>query len=419
MEELNNSTILAIWNDVKQGGIPLLVMTFIALLLFIKPYTHNILTFLGNLITLKFGKKSKSYTLQDIKNHQIFKDLNFWLEMGIDSINLNNTHVGFPFSSRHKEADDYVKAKEQIAKDVLRIKFTVVKEYLETLIKDNDLEKIDLESAKRYVEEYLNKCQIKQYNQMKEIKIPEPFLKKYFVYEQMALEFLNQTINSYLDEKSFDLDILTRIYLIFNALNTYLADTYNTMLSSVAAINGDLNGCDYKGKIIGEKREEIIQPPHSSYTYSCREELKKVMTEFGASRCYLMKYYTNSKNEDVHSTVYEVCDVGIMPMINKVQNIANNMESEVLAMLKNGTVISVDISKFNNFVSKRLTERGINAIILTPVFGGNEFSGVLALDYLSINEYEAHKNIENMDEKLKNYAAELSTFLTYPDDYKF
>ena len=256
-------------------------------------------------------------------------------------------------------------------------------------------------------------------NQMKEIKIPEAFLKKYFVYEQMAIEFLNQTITSYLDEKSFDLDILTRIYLIFNALNTYLADTYNTMLSAVSAINGDLNGAEYKGKTIGEKREEILQPPHSSYTYACREELKKVLTEFGASRAYLLKYYTNSKGEYVHSCVYEVCDVGVMPMINKVQNIANNMESESLNMLKNGTVISVDISKFNNFVSKRLTDRGINAIILTPVFGGSEFSGTLALDYLSINEYEAHRNIKDMDEKLKNYASELSTFLTYPDDYKF
>ena len=233
------------------------------------------------------------------------------------------------------------------------------------------------------------------------------------------MEFLNHTIVAYLDEKSFNLDILSRIYLIFNALNAYLADTYNTMLTSVTAINGDLNGVEYKGEVIGEKRQEILQPPHSSYTYPCREELKTIMTEFGASRAYLMKYYLNSKDEYVHSCVYEVCDVGVMPMITKVQNIVNNMESEVLQMLKNGTVISVDISKFNNFLSKRLTERGINAIILVPIFSGTEFSGVLALDYLSYREYEQHKDIKDLDEKLKKYALELSTFLTYPDDYKF
>lgn len=419
MEELNNSTILAIWNDIKQGGIPLLVMTFIVILMMLKPYAHNILTFLGNLITLRFEKKTKKYTINDIKNHQIFKDLDFWLEMGIESINLNHVHTGFPYSSRHKETEDYMKAKEQIAKDILRIKFTVIKEYLEAFIKDNDLEKIDLESAKKFVETYLNKCEIKQYNLMKEQNIPEKFLKKYFVYEQSSLEFLNHTIVAYLDEKSFNLDILSRIYLIFNALNAYLADTYNTMLTSVTAINGDLNGVEYKGEVIGEKRQEILQPPHSSYTYPCREELKTIMTEFGASRAYLMKYYLNSKDEYVHSCVYEVCDVGVMPMITKVQNIVNNMESEVLQMLKNGTVISVDISKFNNFLSKRLTERGINAIILVPIFSGTEFSGVLALDYLSYREYEQHKDIKDLDEKLKKYALELSTFLTYPDDYKF
>ena len=419
MEELNNSTILVIWNDIKNGGIPLLVMTCIVIIMFLKPYIHNILTFLGNLITLKFERKNKRYTINDIKNHQIFKDLDFWLEMGIDSINLNHTHTGFPYSARHKETEDYMKAKEEIAKDILRIKFTVIKEYLESLINDNDLTKIDLDNAKKYVEEYLNKCQIKQYNMMKKQNIPQQFSKKYFVYEQMSIEFLNQTILAYLDEKCFNLDILSRIYLIFNSLNTYLADTYNTMLSTVSAINGDLNGVEYKGEVIGEKRQEILQPPHSSYVHPCREELKAIMTEFGASRAYLLKYFTNEKDEYLHSCVYEVCDVGVMPMITKIQNVPNNVDSEVLSMLKNGTIISVDISKFNNFLSKRLTERGINAIILVPIFSGTEFSGILALDYLSIREYDGHKNMKDFDAILEKHALELTSYLTYPDDYKF
>ena len=419
MEELNNSTILAIWNDIKQGGIPFLIVCILLFFYIIKPYAKNILEFLGNLITLRFNKKTKKYTINDIKNHQIFRDLDFWLEMGIDSINLNYVHTGFPFASRHKETTEYANTKEQIAKDILKIKFSIVKEYLEQLIKDNDLEKIDLDSAKKYVENYLDKCEIKQYNKMKEENIPEKFLKKYFIHEQSSLELLNHTIVAYLDEKSFNLDILSRIYLIFNALNTYLADTYNTMLATVSAINGDLNGELYKGQVIGEKRQEILQPPHSSYVHPCRELLKSIMTEFSASRCYLMKYYTNSKDEYVHSIVYEVCDVGVMPMITNVQNIINNMESETLNMLKNGTVISVDISKFNNFLSKRLTERGINAITLVPVFSGNEFSGVLALDYLSIKEFESLENMKDFDEILKKHANDLSSFITYPDDYAF
>ena len=419
MEELNNSTILAIWNDIKQGGIPFLIVCILLLFYVIKPYSKNILEFLGNLITLRFGRKTKRYTIDDIKNHQIFKDLDFWLEMGIDSINLNHTHTGFPYASRHKETENYMKAKEEIAKDILKIKFSVVKEYLEAFIRDNDLEKIDLESAKKFVETYLNKCEIKQYNLMKEANIPEPFLNKYFVYETAAVEVLNHTIVAYLDEKSFNLDILSRIYLIFNSINSYLADTYNTMLSTVVAINGDLNGSEYKGEVIGEKRQEILQPPHSSYVSICRDKLKEIMTEFGASRAYLLKYYTKESGDYVHSCVYEVCDVGVMPMITKIQNITNVADSETLAMLKNGTVISVDISKFNNYISKRLTERGINAIILAPIFSGNEFSGALALDYLSINEYEVRKNTENLDEKLEKYCEELSTYLTYPDDYKF
>lgn len=419
MEELNNNTVLAIWNDIKQGGIPFLIVCILLLFYVIKPYTRNILTFLGNLITLRFTRKSKTYTIHDIKTHQIFKDLDFWLEMGIESINLNHTHSGFPYTSRYKEAESYIKAKEQIAKDILRIKFSVVKEYLESFIQDNDLEKIELEQAKKFVETYLNKCEIKQYNLMKKENIPGPFLKKYFVYETSAIEVLNHTIVAYLDDKCFNLDILTRIYLIFNSINSYLADTYNTMLSTVAAINGDLNGEEYKGKVIGEKRQEILQPPHSSYITACRDLLKVIMTEFGASRAYLLKYYTKKSGDYVHSCVYEVCDIGVMPMISKIQNITNTTDSEALEMLKNGTIVSVDISKFNNFISTRLTERGINAIILAPIFSGNEFSGVLALDYLSIKEYEVRKNTKNIDEKLQKYCSDLSTYLTYPDDWKF
>jgi hypothetical protein len=416
----NDSGWIVIWQDIKNGGLPLTIFLSMVAMWFLKPYISNIFSFLGKLITRKLTKENRQYSVADVKCHPVFKDLEFWLSIGIKSLNFSSIdYIKSPIN-KHHETKEYTIAKEEIAKDILIIKFSNIKETIETFLKEQKIECLDLESAKTYITTYLHKCEIKQHADMIDAKIPSQFLKKYFIYEKMTNDLFYQVINSYLNDEAFnDLSVVTRIYLVFNTINNYLIDAYNNMIFTVNAINGDLNGVEYKGHVIGEKKQKVLQPPHSTFVYSAKEILTHVMTEFGASRATLIKYYHNSDGVYVHSAVYETHNIGVMPVLNQIQNIPNNLETDVLEILKNGTIISVDISKFNNNIIERLSHRGINAVIIVPIFDGNDFSGTLMLDYLSIEKYNIYKDIPNLDEKLHKYAKDVAPFISYPKNYQF
>ena len=415
---MEESTILALWNDVKNGGTSLYILLFFLLLYFLKPYVNSILVFVGKLIRGKVEKKTKEYTISDVRNHPIFKDLDFWLDVGIKSLKMNNININYPLTRVvHKESEDYLKAKEDIAKDILTIKFSVIKEYLKLFLEENPLDNVDLDSIKTYFSKYVAKCEIKQYNEMLEAKIPEEFLKKYYIYERMALDLLKNNMEGVLSSKAFDLSPISRIYLAFTALNNYLAESYNTMLFTVYTINGDLNGVEYKGNIIGEARQEILQPPNSALVIPAVEKLNKIMYEFGASRAILIKYFEKNK-ELYHSAVYEVCDKGITSVIGRLQNVSSMSEMDTINLLKNNTVISVEISKFNNHLMERLSSRGVDAIVLVPILEHKDLIGALVLDYVSVEEFNS-KHMEQYDEKLKEYAKDLMPYISYPEDYEF
>lgn len=411
----NESGWIVIWEDIKNGGIPLLIFSGMMIMWFLKPYINNIFLFIGRLITKKIDNSVREYTTADVKNHPVFRDLEFWITVGVKSLKMNTINYQYPMVKVHIESPDYMQAKEDIAKDVLLIKFKIIKEYIELFLKENPIENLKLETLRSTLLTYLHKCEIKQHGELLEQKIPGEFLKKFFIYEKFSSDLFYQTIDGYLNEGAFnDLNVPTRLYLVFTAINNYLTNCYNNMIYTTAVINGDLNGVEYKGNIIGKKKQQILQPPHPTFVYPVKEKLMGIMTEFGASRATLTKYYTNSENVYVHSAVYESCAPGIMPVLSMVQNVPNNTDMDVIDLLKNGTIISVDISKFNNNIIERLTLRGIDAIVIVPIFEGNEFSGTLTLDYLSLEEYNRYKDMASMDEILTKYAKELSTYISYP-----
>lgn len=411
---------ISIWNDIKNGGIPLLIFCCMALVWFIKPYINKIFLFFGKMISKKIDNTMKEYSVIEVQNHPVFRDLDFWLTVGVKSLKMNNINYQYPMVKVHVESLDYMKAKEDIAKDILSIKFSIIKEYIELFLKENPIEHLNLETMRSILLTYLHKCEIKQHSELIEQKIPGEFLKKFFIYEKMSSDLFYQTIEGYLNEGAFnDLSVPTRLYLVFTAINNYLTNSYNNMIYTTSVINGDLNGVEYKGNIIGKKANRILQPPHSTFVYTVNEKISALMNEFGASRAILFKYYTTTEGSYAHSAVYEVCAPGVSHMLENMQNIPNTIEMDTLDILKRGTIISVDISKFNNNVIERLAQRGVDAIILVPIFEGNAFSGVLALDYLSLEEYNKYKDREDLDDILLKNAKDLSTYISYPKNYPF
>lgn len=414
----NDSGWLVIWQDIKNGGTPLWIFLFLSLLMLFKPYIIKSVEFIGKLLYMRAKQQTKEYTVDELKSHQLFKNLDFWLTVGIKTLKLVNIKY-YGLDKFHKETEDYQKAKEEIAKDVLIIKFKTIQEYILKYINENPIEKLDVNTAKSYFTTYWKKCEIKERSDLIEAGIPKIFLQKYFIYEKATNELLLQTINSYFDDTVFSLNIESRVYLALNAIDNYLTDSYNNMIFTVSEINGDLNGLEYKGHTIGVKKTNILRPPHPTFVMQVHEIINKIMCDFNANRVSVLKYYDDADGTLYHSTVYECCDVGILPILTDNQKIPTTMEGEALTMLKNGTVIAADISKFNNAIASRLSDRGSVAVILVPMFEHEKFTGIILLDYFSLEKFEKSKMVVDMDNVLTQFSQQLVPFISYPSNYNF
>ena len=117
----NDSGWLVIWQDIKNGGTPLWIFLFLSILMLFKPYVIKMMEFIGNIIYLRAKQQTKEYTIEDLKSHQLFKNLDFWLSVGIKTLKLVNVKY-YGLDRFHKETEEYQRAKEEIAKDVLVIK---------------------------------------------------------------------------------------------------------------------------------------------------------------------------------------------------------------------------------------------------------------------------------------------------------
>lgn len=417
--DIGESFWTTVWSDIKNGGTPFFIMLLLFVVWTCKKYIGDFLNLILEQLKLKTKNKSKTYTKKDVMNHPIFRDLEFWLSSGIDSIKMLNMIPNYSYVTEHIDSEDYLKAKEEIAKDLLRIKFKNIDKYLNDFIKEYDINELDLELLKKYVFQTLQVCRLNQQREMVEAGIPEKFLIKYLAFERIASDILTRGIDILLDPSSFDIDTPTRAYLIFNSIDHYMNEIFNNIVYTVQSINGDLNGIEYKGNIIGVKKAEIIKPPHPSFIKQANEKLDEIRSLYSASRAYTVRLYSDDNNIKKYSCVYEVCDNGIKEEIENLQGIPCTKESDLFDILMQGEVVSADISKFNDFISNRLTSRGVDAIIISPIFESEDLIGMLILDFVNVELYNRHKNDKDLDMKMKKYSEEIKPYITYLKDYKF
>ena len=66
-----------------------------------------------------------------------------------------------------------------------------------------------------------------------------------------------------------------------------------------------------------------------------------------------------------------------------------------------------------------MTSRGVDAIIISPIFESEDLIGMLLLDFVNVELYNRHKNDKDLDIKMKKYSEEIKPYITYPKDYKF
>jgi len=411
--EISENAYLTIWHDIAQGGTPFWVLLTLFLIWIFKEQISKLINSLINLITKKFSHNSKFYKSSDLKKHQLFKDLNYWLHTGIEAIHLTN--------AGHDVDIEYIKGKEEIAKDVARIKFETIKDAFTTFINETDFDNIDYEVAHQYLLDTITKIRITEMHKMLKAGIPTKFLEKYEVFSKIGNKILLDSIKM-LYQKDIDFSVPTRMYISLSNIDGYLNISFNSIADSINSINGDLKGEEYHGHILGSRHKNILKPPSTQNNMAALEKLNDILKTFNASRATISKLY-NMKDDDItsgqHSCIYEVVSHGITSVLEIIQDIPNNIDPNVMVILNRGENIAVDISKFSKERAQSFLDRGAVAIIMSPIYNGNKLDGVLCLDYFSLDDFERTIEMDKFDEILYKCADGVSPYIIYPENYKF
>lgn len=411
--EITENAYITIWHDIAQGGTPFWVLLTLMVIYIFKEQIGKLFSSLINLIGRKFSHKSKSYKTTDLKKHQLFKDLDYWLKTGIEAIHLAN--------AGHDVDEEYIKGKEEIAKDVVKIKFETIKEAFTTFINETDFDNIDYEVAHQYLLDTITKIRITEMHKMLKAGIPNKFIEKYEVFSKIGNKILLDSIKL-LYQRDMDFSVSTRMYLSLSFIDGYLNISFNSIADSINSINGDLKGEEYHGHILGRSHKNILKPPSTQNNMAALEKLNDILKTFHASRATVSKLY-NMKENDItsgfHSCIYESLSHGITSVLEIIQDIPNNIDPNVMIILDRGENIAVDISKFAKERAQSFLDRGAVAIVMSPIFNGNKLDGVLCLDYFSLEDFEKAINMEKFDEILYKSSDTFAPYIIYPKDYKF
>lgn len=400
---------LVIWNDIKTFGAGFWSFFFLISFYVLKDQIKDLIKILIN--KLSFKKSALSYTKKDLINHPIFKDLDYWLTIGIDTLHLKeNIHPG---------EEEYINNKEKMAKEAIRIKYETMKESLKNFVQEIDIDNLDCEVAHAYLLDCLTKNTITQKRRFNERGIPLKFLNKFYVISDISKKIIYSAINNFFS-KSCETNTATKMYMVFNTLDGYLNVVFNDLCETLSTINGDLKDEMFDGKPMGKPKLSTLKPPHPTYSMIVKDKLDEILREFNGSRAMISKYFEKD-GEHYHSVVYESTIIGVTSEMGNIQMINDDKEKDILNVMYESGNIAADISKFNATTIERFNTRGVKAIIMAPIYNKEKIDGVLSIEYISIEKFD--KLIKdkdfNIDEKLKNYVKDLAVYIDYPVNYTF
>ena len=398
---------LTIWNDIKEFGPSFYVFIIVFLLWNYKQHIVDLGDKIFNLIVGK--KKELNYSAKHLPKHQVFKDLDYWLETGIKAIQIKITV--------HDDEEEYARNKELMAKEVVRIIFETFKDTLTKFITENDLDNMDDDVACAYFLDALKKNSINERQKFIERGISEKFIHKFTVVNSMAYDLIKTSIKNIFQNNN-PLSTATKVYLTFNTLDGYLNVIFNNLVECVNTINGDLKSEMFDGKPMYRAFKSRLRPPHATYTAIVKDKLHQVLAETYSSRASVIKYFKKD-DETYHSVVYEVVKSGVTEEADNLQMINDENEKNVLNAMKANGIIIADIGKFDNLTLERMVERGIKGVIFAPIMDEKNIDGALVLDYINKEPFDKFCKNKDLDKILTEYTDYLKPYISYPKNYKF
>lgn len=408
-QQLSEDFLSLLWQSIQHGGVEFWVFIIIFILLIFKAEIPALVKGLWKgicwIVETVFKKKSinhiQKYNKTSLINHQLFKDIEYWQTIGINIVQITDN-----------------KAKEQIAKDIFKIYIENSKKVFTNMVHKDNLQNMTNDELKSLIKREIEKKNSNVIYECRQEGIPELFLQKYFMISEGFQSLKNSVIDTILSN-DFEADNYTKMYIILNTIDGTIANIFHNLVATVKSTNGDLNGLEYKGFIIGYRPNNTLLPPTGIDVNIVEEKLKELMYTLNGSRAYIYKFHpAKDFSSGIHSCVYEVVNAGISVEKHKLQKVhntflslPNDMTHDVITKLKR---------EADDLLLERMNQRGIYGVSGVLLFNnGKHADGFLVINWANRDSYEQAVKNGNIDEKMKFYAELLKSYIIYPQDYNF
>ena len=345
--------------------------------------------------------RKKSIKLPDILNHQLFKDLDFYVKEKI-------------FQAYDPELNTKIDpVKMEIARDFLLIKFQNSLTWLYEFFCKTDFEDPYLNIRSLFIHRYEKNLAI-QYSLYKEQGIPPLFIEKFVEVTKPSSDYVLHSIHDLLSEK-IPLTIYEKLYMALGNLSSYFSTLLLDMKDVITCINGDLRGQIYNGKIVGGNNYKIYPVPDRSYIPRVEQKLEALCLQLNGCRSSVCVFHDVNKDDyfdGLFSKIYEYENLGFKPAISELQYKSNSLLLEFLPKLKQHEGCKGILTNVNEHLQTIMIHCGVIAFYAYPLFNDNQLKGFLLVTF---NNMENYKDLDEEEtfEILKNTGFLLNHYITY------
>ena len=313
----------------------------------------------------------------DILQHQLFKDLDFYVKEKIPQI----------YDPEFYNHCDPVKL--EIARDLLTIKFQNSLDWLREFFTKTNFKDPYLNPRSLFIHRR-EKNLATQYYLYKKQGIPVLFIEKFLEVSKPASNYVIKSIDDLLSDK-IPLDIYEKLYLVLGNLSSYYSSLLMYMKDVIICINGDLKGQVYKGKVVGGNNYKTYPVPDRSFIPLVERKLETLTLQMKASRTSVCVFHDMDQDDYFNgffSKIYEFENFGITPAFSDFQFKPTSLLLEFLPTFKQHLGYNNLVSNINERLSTLLLRNGTVAFYTYPLFVENKLKGFLIVGYNSLERYQ-------------------------------
>lgn len=383
----------------------LLIIAFIAFIGYLVWKPQQAIEFLKVIFFIKRNKNAliikRELGKEDLINHQIFKDIEFFLGYRLDQIYSTDTFTHFD------------KAKLAIGHDLLVIKLTDVQKWLTCFVTNTDFEDpyLNIRSLLRHK---IEKHRAYAWDEYRKIGIPKDFIEKFLEICKIHSNYLQLMLDDLLSDK-IPLTVYEKVYLILGTLSQYYSTLVLEMRDVIQSINGDLKGQVYKNMIIGGNDYRCYPVPNRDYIPLVEKRLRDLclVTKSSRSAVYVIHDFVGDDYlQGYFSKIYEYESTGYTPLMSKFQYKTASHLAEFIPEFKQHKGIFQKTNKLNELLSNLLQSNGILAVAAYPIFSQGLLRGFIDIEYTQLEVFERSSE-EEVIESLKKYASILNYYTDY------